>query len=499
MGRLASSARRWLYLCHRWAGIALCLFMALWFVSGVVMMYVGYPKLSHDEALAHAPGLPLAAIGLSPSRALAASGVEAAAELRLGANASGRAAYLVTPLRDGATDAAPVVVDAFDGRRLPRADRQAAEATARRFFAAEGEGEVSFLGTIEEDAYTHSRALDVHRPLYRFAGGPGNTWIYVSSASGEVVRDASAAERRWNFLGAWLHWLYPLRGGPLDSQWANIVIGLSLAGTLLGISGLAVGVLRWRRRGYGNGRHSPYRSSWMRWHHLIGLACGLFVATWVFSGLMSMNPWHVFDGGRHRPNIGAYNGGALSEADCAAPLTALADGRPPREIVWKRLAGQGVAMVYGADSRQRDLRDGASGAPFRPAGRALWSAVEKLLPGTPVARVDVLDDYDAYYYARSEHTMLGHLDKPLPAWRVVFADEAATWVHLDPASGEILNVLDRRDRVKRWLFAFLHSFDWAPLLARRPLWDALLLLLSAGGAAICASGVVIGWRRLRRD
>ena len=53
------SPRRWLYLTHRWVGIAVCLLMAMWFVSGVVMMYVGYPKLTQAERLAHLPDLKL--------------------------------------------------------------------------------------------------------------------------------------------------------------------------------------------------------------------------------------------------------------------------------------------------------------------------------------------------------------------------------------------------------------------------------------------------------
>jgi len=48
------------------------------------------------------------------------------------------------------------------------------------------------------------------------------------------------------------------------------------------------------------------------------------------------------------------------------------------------------------------------------------------------------------------------------------------------------------------LFAFLHSWDWTGLLARRPLWDILLVFLSLGGAALSLTGVVIGWRRLGR-
>ena len=50
--------KRQLYLWHRWLGIGLCLLMALWFVSGVVMLYVGYPKLTSSERLGHLPALP---------------------------------------------------------------------------------------------------------------------------------------------------------------------------------------------------------------------------------------------------------------------------------------------------------------------------------------------------------------------------------------------------------------------------------------------------------
>ena len=43
----------------------------------------------------------------------------------------------------------------------------------------------------------------------------------------------------------------------------------------------------------------------------------------------------------------------------------------------------------------------------------------------------------------------------------------------------------------------LHSWDWLPLLERRPLWDVVLILLSLGGTALSLTGVVVGWRRLR--
>ena len=37
-------ARYWLYIGHRWLGIFACLLFAAWFLSGLVMSYVGYPE-----------------------------------------------------------------------------------------------------------------------------------------------------------------------------------------------------------------------------------------------------------------------------------------------------------------------------------------------------------------------------------------------------------------------------------------------------------------------
>src|SRR6187402_2312417 len=45
-------ARRMAFLVHRWLGIALALLMALWTLSGFVMMYVSYPATTAAERAA---------------------------------------------------------------------------------------------------------------------------------------------------------------------------------------------------------------------------------------------------------------------------------------------------------------------------------------------------------------------------------------------------------------------------------------------------------------
>jgi uncharacterized iron-regulated membrane protein len=81
--------------------------------------------------------------------------------------------------------------------------------------------------------------------------------------------------------------------------------------------------------------------------------------------------------------------------------------------------------------------------------------------------------------------------------RVRFDDPARTWVHLDPATGRLLGSIDSRGRAYRWVYDLLHKWDLNVLTLNRPVWDALLWMLSLVGIVTSISGVWIGWRRLR--
>lgn len=131
--------------------------------------------------------------------------------------------------------------------------------------------------------------------LHRMTVDDGErTEIYVAERSGEVVMKTSASGRRWGYLGAVMHWLYftPLRRK--SALWSNTIIWVSIAGTIMAFVGFVWG--SWRIspfRGYRLGhkrQFTPY-AGLMRWHHYAGLAFGLTSITWIFSGLLSMDPW----------------------------------------------------------------------------------------------------------------------------------------------------------------------------------------------------------------
>ena len=480
--------KRQLYLWHRWLGIVACLFMALWFVSGVVMLYVGYPKLTPAERLAHLPALPAGCCAELP----APWAEQPLKALRL--TSLGGQPYFLLELMDGRR----VTLDAANGEPLANADAAWALANARQYA---GSAALAYQGTLDEDMWTHSRALDSDRPLHRVqVDDAAGTWLYLSGRTGEVVRDASGRERAWNWVGAWLHWLYPLRGGlGFDNGWRTLVIGLSLLGTLMALMGIAVGILRLRlRKPYRSGSCSPYPGGWLRWHHIGGLLFGGMLVLWVFSGLMSMRPWGVTDS---RSQI-ALQQAPLRAADLQLPIaTALArlrdeTGFDAVELQWQRLADVTYAVARSADGDSRILE--AHAPPARAFSRErLRAAAQAMAPGVKVED-DWQSAYDFHYFARAPQSMYGSQARPLPVLRLRFAGAAGTWAYLDPACGTLVASHDRAQRAGRWLFNLLHSWDWQPLLARPLLREGLIIGLSSGGLVIALSGVVLGWRRLRR-
>lgn len=483
-----------MYLSHRWLGILLCVFMALWFLSGVVMMYVGYPKLTMAERLQSLPELDASSCCVSVASALAALSPEHRVEhLRL--TSIGGAPHFIAGVGKGQFRA----VDARNGLLVSKVDAERALAAARAFSP---QATAAYVGIADEDAWTHSKGLDGYRPLHRVdLVDDERAILYVSGITGEVVRDVSVAEKYWNWLGAWLHWLYPLRGGVVDGWWRDIMIYTSLAATFLSVIGVVVGCWRWRSRPYANGSRSPYRQSWMRWHHWLGLAFGLLAITWVASGLFSMNPWKIFESGATRPLAQRLTTTAIGDgSSLVRTLRCFHEaGFAPREIEWLTFSGDIFMLARDGEGHTLLIRQGVGCEVVAAHSEsAVRAEGERLMPHARLSGTRIQSEYDWHYYERARHTMSGHLERPLPVLVLAFDDPQETWLYMDMRTGLVLQRLDSHARVKRWLFALLHSWDWMPLLERRPLWDFLLVLASIGGFFVVVTGAVIGWRRLLR-
>jgi hypothetical protein len=240
--------------------------------------------------------------------------------------------------------------------------------------------------------------------------------------------------------------------------------------------------------------------------------------TWVFSGLMSMEPfdWTRAEGLDVRRDV--FSGGALDveqfPAFDGARLAAALEGRAVKEVELLRIQDEPYYLARldsGDESRGPDRQhqpyplgvDAASGeilidahtlhARHRPFSvESLLARLQTALPDTAISAAELLDHYDAYYYARAGRA-------PLPVLRVKFTDPAQTWAYIDPRQSELVAVVHSGSRLERWLFNGLHSLDFAFWWDRRPLWDFGMIVLSLGALVSSGIGMYLGIRRVRRD
>lgn len=508
--------KRPLFLAHRWAGILLCVFFVLWFLSGIFMMYVEFPQLTRNEKLAALPRLDFSAAKLTPGQAVArlragdfgligapdrnrpnsveqpAAALSEIDSLRL-TMLLRRPLYLIQP--EG--PAQPRAVWADSGEILPAVSAELALRIATDFAQRFLPGQPlapRYIEQLQTDQWSLSSALNAHRPLHLIAlGDAAGTRLYVSSTTGEVVRDSHRRERVLNYFGAVTHWLYPTVIRRHPDAWAWMVDLLAGFGTALALSGIWIGLLRWKRRPKPGKSSIPYRGL-MRWHHISGLAFGLFALTWVFSGWLSMNPGDLNPPREPSPAEQlVYAGKPLTPSDFALPAFS-----PPQDAVEAELLHYAARPWYFAtlrDNRRQLFAASPSQDGQTPSVEAMLALAPELMPRARLLRSRVLQDYDDYYYARNRQNG----SRPLPVIRVEFDDAQDTWFHLDPRSGQVIERSTRINRLYRWLYNGLHSWDLRWLWERRPLWDLAVIGFSLGGLSLSLIGVVAGVRRLRTE
>jgi hypothetical protein len=468
---------QFLLLIHRYLAVAVGLLMALWCLSGFVMMYQSYPELTGDERVAALP--PLQVEHCCSTDFLTVDGLPSG-DFRI--EMLGSRPVLRQP------GLAPV--DLISGLPLAGALSQealrqvAADHAARRGFA----GEPRWLGEVVElDQWTLQTARR-NRPVHHFAlDDAGGTALYLNGSTGEVFQDTNRRERVLAWLGAIPHWLYPtaLRSnGPL---WSQIVIWTSVIGCFLAATGLYVGIARFRRQPDGR-LASPFRG-WWYWHHIAGLFFGVLALTWVYSGLLTMNPWGWLEGGAAGARLGPQVVGTPATGELRTFLQAMPGRLASGEFTQLRASpfgGSLFVIAQRADGTAVRLDAGARPAALTPADvQQVFGRLD-----TPVASLELLATEDAYHYSHKG-------EAPLPVWRAVLADEEQTRVYLEPATGAV-RVVDGAAMKTRWLARGLHGLDFR-VLRLRPLWDIVMLLLLAGVTVLCITGSWMAIQRVRKD
>lgn len=465
-----------LIVVHRYVGVVLGVLMTLWCLSGFVMMYQPYPATTPAERLAGLDPLNLdrccAELPLADNDTLANARIEML-----------NGAPVLRILGEGG----PATYDLATGAEIAPLSESAVRQVAETYAAGNGvSGPIASLATIRNDQWTVQGARR-WQPLWRVIfNDPADSQVYVNGRTGEVVQDANAHERFWNWLGAIPHWLYPtvLRENP--PLWTEIVIWSSAIGCFLVITGLVIGFARLRGR---SGTWWPYRNRpvWM-WHHVLGTFAGVLVLTWTFSGLLTMSPWGLLES---KPAI---------ERDQVASTMTLGDVRAIIDRARSDPALAGAVVLRAApfmdkpyliaqtrDGRQTRLgRDGPT-----PLAQAELEAGLAARGGLLAAgKLDVLTAEDDYYYGHKQPV-------DFPVYRLTLSDPDQTHIYFNAVTGEP-RIIDATAKRYRWWESGLHSLDFS-FMRSRPVWDIVTLILLAAVTAACATGAWMSFTRVGAD
>jgi len=469
-----------LHLWHRWLGIVFGLLVLCWFISGLVMLYVPYPSLTQSERLSHLPPIDLKAVNVNIADHLSANSALKPDSVRL-SMLNHRPAYFFM------IDKQWQAIWADTGEHVT-VNQQLLVDAANAFMPS---ARIKQLLPIERDQWSLSTKYDAHRPLYlaEVDDALGSN-LYLSGNTGEVLIDTTRQERAWSWVGSVIHWIYftPLR---MQAEvWRQVILWTAFFSMLLVGIGFWLGINRIRiKRPYKHNRVTPY-SGWKKWHHIIGLAGGIFCMTWLLSGWLSVKPFDwISDRKLTEQEKAIWAGTPLNIENMTLPTHSQL-GQPIKEMHWINFAGNTYLLGYAENNNW--LIDKETGQVIKPFSHTmLVQQAKRLQADHAIESITALQHGDMYYRTSLNKTIL-------PVLRMQFNDSNHTSYYIETNTSNIVASFDDQSRLYRWLFHGLHRLDIPPLSAFELPRQLLIIALSSLGIVISLAGVIIGFNRLRK-
>lgn len=481
-------------IVHRYLGFCMSLLFLFWFLSGFVMMYKDFPYLSKTETWERSEEIPVEKIEVMAHEWIKTNGLGALewASIKVVA-LEGRPVFR---LKD--KDGIPYCYYGDTGELVTPITQDRAGRIARAFMGNQFE-----VTRVEElnglDQWIPRTRFLPYLPAHKVHMNDGSgTVCYVSSITGEVFQKLNTSDKIWAWLGPIPHWIYFKDLRIHTQRWRNIVIFLSILGTIMCIAGLYMGVTRVRIKDTSWKNLSPYKKFWFKWHHYTGFVFGFIIFAWILSGLLSMNPWRWSPStGLNAEESALWKGGNLTPKifqinPAQVLLTQGKESVAIKELEYLRFAGQPYYLLWKSEGTSTLVYADEIEPPLPQLETNLYiQQVKTIQPEKEISAVEVLKDYDAYYYDK-------HQTKPLPVVKISLKDDRNTSYYINPKTTQVMSKYETKSRINRWLYHGLHSLDFPALYFKRPLWDVIVMILLLGGTSVTLTGLVLTYRWLKR-
>lgn len=469
---------------HRILGTLLSVLFLVWFLSGLVMIYHTFPKVSQKDRLAKMEYLTPHLASLEDIAGRLAEGEEMRG-LTLNSYL-GQAKLHIRTNKQNRT----IFADSSDSHLsiTPSYIQHVASLWCDAPIA-----KVDTLMEIEQ--WIPFGRLEKEMPIYKFHfSDTEKHQLYISSVSGKVLQFTDKESRFWAWVGAIPHWVYFTKLRQNSSLWLDTVIWLSGIGCIMCIAGIYWGIrdVRLARR---KKRFTPYKKIWYKWHHIIGFVFGLFALTFTFSGMMSLakvpkwlsEPKLEININREmqqqKPSPLAY---ALDYRDVIASYP-----NKIRQLEWGSFYNRPFYILRTDD---KDIFVDASNKQISPLAlteEMLRQTIADIHGAENEVQIELLTAYDTYYTSRKRKL-------ELPVWKISIEDVDNSCYYINPSTGQYRYV-NNTLRWRYWMYPALHTFNMPWLVNRPILWNIVMWGTMLGGTLISLTGVVLGFRYFRRS
>jgi hypothetical protein len=232
---------------------------------------------------------------------------------------------------------------------------------------------------------------------------------------------------------------------------------------------------------------------------ILGLIFGPLACSWVFSGMLSMDPFPRLQSGNSDSTEARLTSSlrgvpvALTPFDAKLPGEAIRQAGSNFEVKeLEMIAVAGEPYYLATSATQQMLVIPVRGAPALQFDREkIVEVLRTKAKPAELTEIRSVSEYESYYLDRRNRL-------PLPVLFFRLNDAEQSMYYVDPKTARIVRSYNSHSRWNRWLYHGLHSIDLPWLYKHRPTWDIVVLLLLAGGNSLCVTSLLLAWRVLSR-
>lgn len=474
--------KKFIIKIHQILGSLLSLVFLVWFLSGIVMIFAGFPHVSKEKLFEkQLPLFSKDSIKDFPSGRFAlAKNIELK---KIG----GTAFYLF----DDAGKS--IVLNAVSLKKKLDFSQKEVD-----LFVSDIYGKHEFSAKIinDYDQWIPWKHFSRYFPIKKYyIEDDANTVVYASLKTGDIVQETTRKSRWLARIGAIPHWFYFKFLRLNVKAWISTVVWISGLGSIMCFLGIFLGFYRLKRRRRDNKRgllySSPYKKRWYKWHHIVGFFFGITCFTFVFSGMMSLTdlPQWLVKTENKRDFRREWNSDIFSVSDYKLPVSKLIDsaGINIKRIKFENVQESPLYLAYADNYRKPLVYDASCNEVNTVVFKIedIYSKIDSLF-GSNVVSKEIIEKTDDYYGRRE--------GAAFPVVKIMFNDYDKTWMYINPTTSKAVYTFNRTKRIRRYLYNGLHSLDFKCLAKHDRLRQILLVIFCLAGVVISYSGFVLSKR-----